>query len=171
MQIQEAVELIVAAKPLLGEQPVKWLELGAGSGTFTQALARILPAGSTIYATDLRPQHLPSTDTVNIHSQRLDFLQDELSFSAIDGILMANSLHYVQNKSTFLRKLKPCLHSMGRLIVVEYNTESANHWVPYPISFPKLAVQAKTWGFTSVMKLGERTSVYQNGGMYAAHIS
>ena len=171
MQIQEAVELITAAKPLIGEQPMKWLELGAGGGTFTQALAQILPAGSTIYATDLRPQRIPSTETVEVISQRLDFIEDDLPFKNIDGVLMANSLHYVPQKSAFLQKLNPCFQSARQLIIVEYDTQRGNSWVPYPISFSELEIQAKTWGFTHVMKLGERTSVYQNGKMYAAHIS
>ncbi|MEL6657039.1 MAG: class I SAM-dependent methyltransferase [Bacteroidota bacterium] len=171
MQIEEAVELIVAAKPLLGGQPMKWLELGAGGGTFTQALAQILPPGSTIYATDLRPQRIPTTDAVEIISQRLDFVQDDLSFEDINGVLMANSLHYVTNKSAFLQKLAPCFQDTGQLIIVEYDTQRGNPWVPYPISFAQLETQAKTWGFTRVMKLGERTSVYQNGKMYTAHVS
>lgn len=148
-----------------------WLELGAGGGIFTQALAQILPAGSTIYATDLRPQRIPSTEAVEIYSQQLDFLKDDLPFEGIDAVLMANSLHYVPHKSAFLQKLQPCFQSVGQLIIVEYDTQRGNHWVPYPIGFSELELQAKTWGFTSIMKLGERTSVYQNGKMYAAHIS
>lgn len=35
--------------------PVRWADLGCGSGTFTLALAGLLPSGSTIDAIDLRP--------------------------------------------------------------------------------------------------------------------
>jgi precorrin-6B methylase 2 len=45
----EAVELIAAAIPGRGGT---WADLGAGDGTFTRALARLLGPNSRIYAVD-----------------------------------------------------------------------------------------------------------------------
>lgn len=51
MDVNDAVALIRnAVAPSKGA--AVWADLGAGTGTFTRALARILDAGSTIYAVD-----------------------------------------------------------------------------------------------------------------------
>ena len=61
-----------------------------------------------------------------------------LPFFAVDGILMANALHYVRDKAAFIEKLKKYLKTSGELIIVEYDTVRQNRWIPYPITFEKL---------------------------------
>jgi hypothetical protein len=52
-------------------------------------------------------------------------------------------------------KLSRGLKENGAFLLVEYNTDIANPWVPYPVSFDRLqAVFAKA-GFTTVKKLGK----------------
>jgi ubiquinone/menaquinone biosynthesis C-methylase UbiE len=104
-----------------------------GAGLFTYALANLLTTGSTIYAWDkgntpLSP--LPNPHQVNIKPGRLDFIAEELPVSGLDGILMANSLHYVQDKPAFLEKVSKHLQENGAFLIVEYETIRANSWVP-----------------------------------------
>jgi len=49
MKIDDAQALIAGAVP---RRAGVWADLGAGDGTFTQALARLLEPGSRIYAVD-----------------------------------------------------------------------------------------------------------------------
>jgi hypothetical protein len=49
MEIQEAVDLL---RDAVGDSNGIWADLGAGTGTFTLALAELLGGGSTIYAVD-----------------------------------------------------------------------------------------------------------------------
>ena len=46
MNVRDAVQLIAPAVPAGG----RWADLGAGRGTFTAALARLLGPGGTVYA-------------------------------------------------------------------------------------------------------------------------
>ena len=88
--------------------PTRWADLGCGSGTFTLALAELLPPGSTIEAIDLRPGIKPQTTAggVTIIPRVADFVADDLALNGLDGILMANSLHYVRDKPALLQKLR-----------------------------------------------------------------
>jgi hypothetical protein len=137
-----------------------WADLGSGSGLFTYALAYLLPEGSVIYAIDKKqvvPNNYPQSENSTIIQQQADFIIEDLSLPGLDGILMANSLHYVQDKGSFL--------------IVEYNTEAANRWVPYPVSFNTLKNIFKIAGYSSVTKLREKPSLYGRANLYAAYIS
>jgi len=80
---------------------------------------------------------------------------------------MANSLHYVPDKPALLKKLLPCLRPAGCFVIVEYDTDLANPWVPYPIRYAALKGLFASVGFASVTKLAERPSGYSRANLYA----
>ena len=170
MDIRDAIALIKHADATPTAQSI-WADLGCGSGLFTYALANLLAPGSTIYAWDkgntaLSP--LPNPHQIQIKPGRLDFLEAELPVSGLDGILMANSLHYVRDKPAFIDKVSAHLQENGIFLMVEYETTRANPWVPYPIPFNALKALFHKAGFISAVKLQERPSLYRSGQMYAA---
>ena len=145
-----------------------WADLGCGSGLFTKALASFLGTESKIYAVDKVQQSLElSFNNVAIEFIKADFVSEPLPFTRLDGVLMANSLHYIKNKSSFLERLKKLLTPNGQAIIVEYEIEKANAWVPYPISFNELEKLLSTKGFGPLVKLGERESIFGAEKMYA----
>ncbi|QJB31431.1 class I SAM-dependent methyltransferase [Chitinophaga oryzae] len=165
MELQEAIQLI-KADYIAGT----WADLGCGSGLFTYALANLLPAGSTIYAVDAAPVQLtarPNPAQQNILPLQLDFVQNELPVEGLQGILMANSLHYVKDKPALVRQLSRRLAPGAQWVLVEYDTDAANTWVPYPIRRDALQQLLAAEGFSQVTFLGERPSVYRSGRMYA----
>ena len=158
MELSAAIALI-SNDHLWPQGKAAWADLGCGNGLFAFALASLLAPGSTIYAVDknvvrLDPS-LPIKD-VEIKTLKLDFVSAELPLKRLDGILMANSLHYVQDKLALIQKLSDCLQPNGRFLIVEYDTDTpVTHWVPYPVSFHSLQSLFADAGFTNVHRLGE----------------
>lgn len=196
MTQRDAIALI--DHPLLrAATPTHWADLGCGSGTFTLALAALLPPGSTIEAIDLRPGFVRQTTSagVTIIPRSADFVADDLGLTGLDGILMANSLHYVRDKPTLLQKLRTYYRAVapasgmppfgapapdatpvtagpatgGALLLVEYDTDRATpHWVPYPLSFASAAKLLSAAGWPHIQKLGSRPSAFGRSQLYAA---
>lgn len=170
MNLQDATTLISNRSLASLQLPTTWADLGCGDGLFTHALAFLLDAGSTIFAIDKKlglDSSMESNGTM-IKSVIADFEKGDIPFDEVDGILMANSFHYVQQKEQFLGKiLSRCKHQLI-FIVVEYEMETANRWVPYPINFSKLEQLFTKTGFLTVSQIGTHPSMYNNESMYAA---
>jgi SAM-dependent methyltransferase len=165
MTHEEAVSLIRDA--VKGDQLQYWADLGCGSGTFTKALAALLPPGSPVTAVDREKQRL---DIECVDFIRADFDKDELQLEELDGILMANALHYVADKASLITRLEPMFSGDPCFIIIEYDTDRANRWVPYPIHFEKLKLLFGLLGYQNVVKVNERRSAYGSGNMYCALI-
>lgn len=149
----------------------RWADLGCGSGTFTRVLAAVLPGQSQIIAVDKASQSLAPVmgNEVSVAFLQADMEQEQLSLGKLNGILMANSLHYIRGKKTFLQKLEPAFIGQKQWLIVEYDTESANRWVPFPLSFNQLRSLFLSLGYTAE-KINTRQSAY-GGEMYAALIT
>ena len=148
--------------------PENWADLGCGSGTFTRALIGLLPEGSHITAVDREHKQLniPGVDFV-----KADFEKNELGLAGLDGILLANSIHYMPNKKPLIRKLEILFAGSPRFLIIEYDTDNSNPWVPYPISFHQLQTLFRDLGYEHISKLNERPSAYNSGLMYCALIT
>ncbi len=81
-----------------------------------------------------------------------DFTQ-RLDLPPLDGIVMANSLHYVRDKGALLQRIHSYLKPGGRLLIVEYNVDRGNLWVPYPFSYPTWEGLARQNGFSNTQLL------------------
>lgn len=171
MTQSEAVKLIEEAG-FNDNQSEKWIDLGCGSGLFSYALAELLPVESHILMVDKVNQAPIKSQVGGVHLEflQIDFSRQKLPADEYNGILMANSLHYVEHKKLFVEKLKNHLSENGRLIIVEYDTNNANPWIPYPITLIQLKELFKEEGFKSVRKVGERPSRYGHKNMYAVEV-
>ena len=167
MKISEATALIHT--PLIEwARPQSWCDLGSGSGTFTTALAQLLAPGSTIHAVDLDQKALASVpdhyDGVEIRRTVGDIRSPNVRLPPVDGILMANTLHFIQEQRVFLRRL---LFLTDRFLVVEYERSKPNRWGPYPVGFERLHQLFSEAGVERVEKLTTRPSLF-GGTMYSA---
>jgi trans-aconitate methyltransferase len=173
MEISEATAMLKNDK-IRFQEIEQWADLGCGSGTFTRALATLLQPQSIIHAVDSNNTSLnqiPSSyHSVQIEKQRIDFVSENLNLKNLDGILMANSLHYVRDKKSLVIKLSSSLKQHGSFLFVEYDTENPiPKWVPYPISFSSLKKLFTDIGYRDIQKLQERKSVFGQM-MYSAVI-
>lgn len=151
----------------------EWADLGAGSGVFTRALADVLQGtGSTIHAVDKDAAALgrmgDTRGDATITRLTRDFINDDLPFQALDGILIANALHFVREQPSFIQRLRTILKTDGSLLIIEYDSDVPNQWVPYPVSFTRLKELMKPQGFQRVVKLAERPSLYGRANIYSA---
>jgi ubiquinone/menaquinone biosynthesis C-methylase UbiE len=148
-RIQKAVTLLRPGIPGPGGI---WADIGCGDGIFTSALYTLIRPGGEIYAVDrdqyaldaLARHFAESYPGATLHTLRADFTH-KLDLPALDGMVMANSLHFVMDKAPVLSRLIRLLKPGGRLIVVEYNTNRGNPAVPHPLddqNWLKLAAQA-----------------------------
>jgi len=169
----DAIEML-AGSDVGALGPTTWADLGCGSGTFTLALADLLAPGSAIHAMDRDGSALrkiPSAHKrVRISTHRGDFLDHQRwPFADLDGILMANSLHYVADPATFIRACEPRMRSPRRFLIVEYDSDDANRWVPYPVPQTRLAELFA--GHQSIRVLRSRPSVFRRAALYAALVT
>ena len=90
-----------------------------------------------------------------------------LDLADLDGIVMANSLHFVREKEPVLESVRAMLRPQGRLIVVEYGTDHGNPWVPHPFSYGRWELMAARAGFSRTRLLRTIPSRHL-GSMYSA---
>jgi SAM-dependent methyltransferase len=142
-----------------------WADFGSGQGAYTLALAELIGPGSTLYSIDndasaLRTQAKLMADQfpgVALHQLTADFtLPITPALPPLDGLVMANALHLVpeHQKAAFVKLLMSYIKPGGRWLLVDYNADRGNAWVPYPLSYPTLETLARQCGFAQVRLLG-----------------
>lgn len=142
-----------------------WADLGSGGGAFTLALAELIGSEGLIYSIDkdgsaLQAQERAMRDqfpNVTVHYRRADFTKS-LDLPPLDGVIMANSLHFHSDKVPILKQIRGYLNPRGQLLLVEYNTDRGNPWVPFPFSYTTWQGLAAHAGFSETQLLAKRPS-------------
>jgi ubiquinone/menaquinone biosynthesis C-methylase UbiE len=151
-----------------------WADFGSGGGAFTLALAELVGPDATIYSVDQNAGALKRQQQVmqarfphhTVQYVTADFTQ-RLDLPPLDGIVMANALHFVRRKDRVIRLLRDYLAPGGRLIVVEYDTDHGNRWVPYPFAYSTWESLAARNGFGQTTQIATCPSSFL-GRFYAA---
>jgi SAM-dependent methyltransferase len=172
MNHADHVQLITAG--VAPDRDGVWADFGAGSGAFTLALRDLAGPNVEIVAVDtdrsalrdLRAAMERRFPGTNLRLLAADFTRP-LDLPPLDGIMAANAIHFVRDQAALLRIWRGYLQPDGRLIVVEYDADDGNRWVPYPLSFRRLRAVAASAGFGHAVMLGSRPSRFL-GTIYAA---
>jgi ubiquinone/menaquinone biosynthesis C-methylase UbiE len=140
-----------------------WADLGAGTGAFTVALAELVGPGGEVVAVDRDRVALRDLERAlrpggaAVRTLNGDFTKP-IELPPLDGIVMANSLHFVRDKAPVLALVHRMLKPSGRLLLVEYDADKGNHWVPHPMSFETWRALADASGFSGTRKLASEPS-------------
>jgi SAM-dependent methyltransferase len=151
-----------------------WADLGSGRGAFTLALAELLVPDGTVFSVDRDAAALQDQaramagrfPTVVLHQLVADFT-GALALPKLDGVIMANSLHFVEDKLPVVRRIGERLGPGGRFILVEYDADHGNRWVPYPVSQRSWELLAAAAGLAETRVVGRVPSRFL-GSIYAA---
>lgn len=152
-----------------------WADLGAGTGAFTVALAELVGAGGEVIAVDRDRGALRELERAlrgegaAVRTLGADFTKP-IELPALDGVVMANSLHFVRDKAPVLALVRRLLQASGRLLLVEYDADRGNQWVPYPLSFETWRALADTSGFSDTRKLATVPSRFLGRILSAASV-
>lgn len=147
-----------------------YADFGAGSGSFTLALREVVGSDGIIYAVDKDKSSLRELE--NAHRARFNSTSNlillpndfshPLTLPPLDGIVMANSLHFFKDKEKILRHVRTFLKPDGALILVEYNVDKGNMWVPHPLTFESWRTLTPRTGFREPRLLGKAPSRFLN---------
>jgi ubiquinone/menaquinone biosynthesis C-methylase UbiE len=135
-----------------------WADLGAGTGAFTLALAELVGPGGNVIAVDRDRGALRDLERAlrpggaTVRTLAADFTKS-IELESLDGVVMANSLHFVRDKAPVLGLVHGMLKPSGRLLLVEYDADRGNAWVPHPMSFETWRALADANGFTGTREL------------------
>jgi ubiquinone/menaquinone biosynthesis C-methylase UbiE len=151
-----------------------WADLGSGEGAFTLALADLLGPDGFIHTIDrdrgamqVQLQRLRERfPDVTVEPIVSDFTM-LIALPPLDGIVMANSLHFVRDKRPVLDLVRGYLRPGGRLVLVEYGADRGNPWVPFPLSFNTWSKLSASAGFRETRQLATVPSRFL-GSIYSA---
>jgi SAM-dependent methyltransferase len=175
---RDHVELLRGGVGPAGPAGADWADLGSGTGAFTLALADLLGPGGRIVSVDrdagaLREQagamadRFPGTGLRQVAADFTADLAAEVAPGSLDGVVMANSLHFQAAHGAVVRHVSALLRPGGPLVLVEYDADRGNPWVPHPLSFETWKRVAVAAGLIEPRLLGRVPSRFL-GAIYSA---
>lgn len=149
-----------------------WADLGAGTGAFTLALSELVGPAGEVIAVDRDRGALRELERAlrpggaAVRTLGADFTKP-IDLPTLEGVVMANSLHFVKDKAPVLALVHRMLKPSGCLVLVEYDADRGNPYVPHPLSFTTWRALADRSGFTGTRELASVPSRFL-GRIYSA---
>lgn len=123
-------------------------DIGAGSGYFTERLARLVGPAGRVYACDIQQgmldliaRRVARERLGNVTIVRGEPANPRLAAASIDLALMVDVYHELGDPQTVLRHVRAALKANGRLVLIEYKGEDPT--IPILPSHKMTVAQAK----------------------------
>ncbi len=123
-------------------------DVGAGSGYFTERLARLVGPSGRVFATDIQQgmldlaaRRLQRQGLQNVTLILSEPANPRLVGASVDMVLMVDVYHELGDPMTVLRHLREALKPTGRLVLIEYKGEDPT--IPILPSHKMTVAQAK----------------------------
>ncbi len=160
-----------------------WADFGAGTGAFTLALRELVGPQADIFALDQDPARLRELEQAyrsrfgeisRLHSLPTD-IRHKFDLPLLNGAVMANCLHFFRDQESLLLRLRSYLKPEATFLLVEYNVDAGNLWVPHPLSFETYRKLAPRAGFSEPRLLARRPShflreIYSAAALNPGHV-
>ena len=155
---RESEERPRAAIRLLNLKPgMAVADVGAGSGYYTELLARTVGPSGKVYATDIQPgmiallrQRIARAKLTNVEPVLSTESDTRLPAASLDLILLVDVYHEFSNPQEMLRQLRAALKPGGRLVLLEFRKEDPD--VPirpeHKMSVAEVRAELEPEGFT-----------------------
>ena len=102
-------------------------DIGAGSGYFTRRFARTVGESGIVYAVDIEPnmlQHIAQRAAEDGQTNIVPVLarpdSPMLAAGSVDVIFICDTIHHIENRSSYYQVLKRDLAPGGRLVIVDF---------------------------------------------------
>jgi SAM-dependent methyltransferase len=152
---EEAPSIAVKALALTAGQVVA--DIGAGSGYYTERMARAVGPTGKVYATDIQPgmldilkRRVAQRGLTNVEMVLGAVDDPKLPANSLDLALMVDVYHELSAPQAFIRKLRTALKPNGRLVLLEFRKEDAT--VPirpeHKMSIAEVKGELEPEGFT-----------------------
>lgn len=116
-------------------------DVGAGSGYFTLPVAKAVEPSGIVWAVDISQEMLDYL-AKRVEAEKLQDVKlkkvakddPELPPKGLDTILMVDTLHYIQDRPAYAKKLAAGLAPGGRLVIIDYTPKpwADRPWGPPP---------------------------------------
>lgn len=153
-----------------------WADIGSGTGIFTLVLRELVGSRAEIYSVDKNAGSLEKQRRAfaeRYPETRVHFIESDftlpLTLPSLDGIVMANALHFTpfERQEQTLTDICSHLKPNGRFILVEYETNHGRPWIPYPVEYSAFLNLAEAAGLVEVRRIALAPG-FLSPDMYAA---
>ena len=127
-------------------------DIGAGSGYFTIPIAKAVGPSGAVLAIDIRQEmldfierRLELEELENVKLMKVEKDDPQLPEGGVDTILMVDTIHYIQERGEYAKKLRAGLTPGGRVVIIDYKPKpwEERPWGPAPQQqFPKEQIDA-----------------------------
>jgi ubiquinone/menaquinone biosynthesis C-methylase UbiE len=110
------------------------VDVGAGTGVFSVALAKAVSPGGTVYAVEVEQglvDHIgrkaKTENVVNLRPVLGGFTDPNLPASNIDVAFIHDVLHHIEDRAAYLKSLAKYLDGSARIVVIDFHPERGGH--------------------------------------------
>ncbi len=156
-EYQKPVEVIEALQLKPG---MAVADIGSGSGYFTRRLAEAVTGSGMVYAVDVEPEMLafvkesflrmPAPYSTQFILARPD--DPSLPHEAVDLIFLCNTLHHLNERPDYFRRVRSSLKSGGRITIIDFHADERSG----ELNFPKRHLVPRETALADMTEAGYR---------------
>lgn len=136
-QYQKPAQVIEA----LGLKPgMAVADLGSGSGYFTRRFIEAVTDRGMVYAVDIEPEMLAYAKESIVHMHvpySVEFIlarpdSPKLPYESVDLIFVCNTIHHLEERSTYFRNVRTSLKPNGRIAIIDFYPDERSGDLGFP---------------------------------------